>query len=311
MWHWLINATLLCSCLLWPAMWFIGMGAFSLLTLVSLLLLVSLLILTLFLQFQQQRRGYVFLVLVWLLNLFGLFWFYAFIEGLAPYSWWSYHIFHFTSVFEAVVFAITLSFKMRKDQFRRWQLEQQFDNEVDKQVQAQTVELTKLNSNLSKLALHDSLTHVRNRGSLDQTLQTLVAAQTPFSLILFDIDDFKGVNDRHGHLVGDMCLKHLCHSISQHVRDESLFRYGGEEFVILLPNVELTQAVDIAERVRLAVVSQLIIFDQSELQLTISLGVAQQRAGEESFAKVINDADVALYKAKKAGKNRTMMNEPE
>ena len=122
------------------------------------------------------------------------------------------------------------------------------------------------------------------------------------ALILGDLDRFKSVNDQRGHAVGDSVLQELAGRLRRETRAfDSIYRYGGEEFVVLLPGVELGGAVELAERLREAVRGE----PAQGIPLTISLGVAATSRGElPDFARLLDEADHALYEAKHAGRDR-------
>jgi len=129
---------------------------------------------------------------------------------------------------------------------------------------------------------------------------------TPFSLILLDIDHFKNVNDTHGHRAGDHVLREGAELITSVIRDcDSAFRYGGEEFAILLPETALKQAQSIAERLRKAVRSSTMESDGAKISITISLGVAEYNPDLANHGELIALSDKALYAAKQGGRDRT------
>lgn len=163
------------------------------------------------------------------------------------------------------------------------------------------------------LALRDSLTGVGNRAALDSALhRELRLAErygSEFSLLLVDVDHFKQVNDRFGHSLGDDILKQVAASIEDLCRSSDLvFRYGGEEFVVLLSKTDHTGARVIAERIRRGVEEQVAVRDGEEAQvITVSIGIGTRRAeGEPSIHSLFDQADGALYRAKAQGRNRVI-----
>jgi diguanylate cyclase (GGDEF)-like protein len=158
------------------------------------------------------------------------------------------------------------------------------------------------------LARKDPLTGVGNRRALDEKLRDVCAAQTranvPASLILLDIDNFKGFNDEFGHAAGDQILVRLTEIIDLRIRiTDGLYRIGGEEFVVVLDGQEKEKARRLAEQLRTLV-------EANELapagSVTISLGVAELGHGELP-AQWLKRADVALYESKRAGRNKTSL----
>lgn len=146
----------------------------------------------------------------------------------------------------------------------------------------------------------DPLTRVSNRRGLDETLDSMFALmeryEDPFSLVIFDIDHFKQVNDKKGHLHGDRTLQAVARILDESVRDTDIVaRYGGEEFVVVLPKTALESACHFAERVRGTV--------ENSLGLTISGGVAMAIDGD-NVQSLLSRADAALYSGKAAGRNR-------
>lgn len=160
-------------------------------------------------------------------------------------------------------------------------------------------------------ALQDPLTGVNNRSSLERSLQREVSLAhrhgSSLALIVLDIDRFKSVNDRFGHLIGDCVLRDVASCAGSCIRStDMLFRYGGEEFVILLSNTGRDGALLLAERIR-ATIQQLCCSygDNTTLGITVSAGVACLRP-EEDGAVMFERADQAMYRAKKAGRNRVV-----
>ena len=146
----------------------------------------------------------------------------------------------------------------------------------------------------------DPLTGVSNRRALDETMNNLFAMrsryETSFSIVIFDIDNFKQVNDRLGHLHGDGILREVAHHLDDCVRETDLVaRFGGEEFVLVLPQTDLTGACILADRVRSLV--------QEKMKVTISGGVGLVLDGDTP-GSLLARADSALYSAKAAGRNK-------
>ncbi|MDX5299559.1 MAG: biofilm regulation diguanylate cyclase SiaD [Gammaproteobacteria bacterium] len=165
-----------------------------------------------------------------------------------------------------------------------------------------------LNESLKRAALEDDLTGLPNRPMLLEALrretQRTQREGQPFSLIMLDVDHFKRINDRYGHDVGDQVLCEVAHTLQESLRDYDLCaRWGGEEFLILLPETEREMAASIAERVRQHVQQLVIGGLAADEQITVSLGVTQYQA-PESPDLAINRADAALMRAKTAGRNR-------
>jgi diguanylate cyclase (GGDEF)-like protein/PAS domain S-box-containing protein len=169
-------------------------------------------------------------------------------------------------------------------------------------------ELTSLNARLAQLATTDGLTGLANRRTFDSFLHRQYSEQSVLSMLLFDIDHFKGYNDSYGHQAGDQCLKAVAKVIADATADNSGMsaRYGGEEFAIILPNVPEAEAMRVAETVRLTIRSLGIVNPASSRgHVTISAGVSTRTEATLDEAMLVGDADLALYEAKRLGRNRS------
>lgn len=155
------------------------------------------------------------------------------------------------------------------------------------------------------LAITDSLTTAYNRMKMERIIERLLQDRENFSVILFDMDLFKKVNDEFGHATGDRVLISTVNLINQELRAiDYLGRWGGEEFLIVLPNTLKQVAFQVSERIRTLVSEHDFGLNRS---ITISLGVADSSDETISLAKIVNNADQALYAAKSAGRNMTMI----
>lgn len=167
--------------------------------------------------------------------------------------------------------------------------------------------LNEANEKLQQLASQDFLTGITNRRyfyeNAERVLQRSRQQQTTVSVIMFDLDHFKKINDAYGHEVGDVVLRAATVPVVNALRPLDLFsRTGGEEFLVLLPAVALEEASAIAERVRQAIASAEFQADANRIKVTVSLGVAEWD-GSESLQRLISRVDVAMYEAKHAGRN--------
>ena len=159
-----------------------------------------------------------------------------------------------------------------------------------------------------RMMITDGLTGIANRRKLDEALENeFLRAKRygrPLSIAILDADHFKKVNDTHGHIVGDFVLKKLATLFQQNIRREELLgRYGGEEFVVVMPEVDSSGAFQLAEKLRKTVEGTVFKSGEAELPVTISVGVATLGA-EESVKAFLDTADQALYKSKEDGRNR-------
>ncbi|MER9257124.1 PleD family two-component system response regulator [Mesorhizobium sp. M0619] len=164
-----------------------------------------------------------------------------------------------------------------------------------------------------EMAVTDALTGLHNRRYLDSHLQTLfdraVARRRPLSVLITDLDRFKTVNDSHGHDGGDDVLREFARRLRKNVRGIDLAcRFGGEEFVVVMPDTDGTVAEKVAERIR-AEIAQLpfaIGPDGKAIEVTVSVGVSSVLKGADTVAALMKRADVALYEAKSGGRNRVV-----
>ncbi len=159
------------------------------------------------------------------------------------------------------------------------------------------------------MTIKDGLTEIYNKRYFDEELEREMSRaeryQRDLSILMFDIDFFKKVNDTHGHLAGDYVLRELASAVSKRSRREEVFsRYGGEEFVILLPETDKNGAMELAEQLRVLIASHSFIFEGETIPVTISIGVATMTGGEKVLPpEFIKRADECLYRAKSAGRN--------
>jgi len=173
-------------------------------------------------------------------------------------------------------------------------------------------ELSELNGRLLKMAQTDALTGLDNRRYVEERLEEMFGhsrrLREPLAVVLCDLDRFKSVNDTYGHQAGDAVLKQLARILKQEAREiDRVGRYGGEEFMLLLPGTVLDAAVTFAERVRKAVETHTFTFDGGTLQRTMSCGVAAwPHPRIEDCDALVKAADDALYVAKETGRNRVI-----
>jgi diguanylate cyclase len=179
--------------------------------------------------------------------------------------------------------------------------------------QTNEAELVKLHKELDRVsaqARHDTLTGALNRQGLDEALNREVSGmrrkEAPLCVSLLDIDNFKKLNDKLGHAMGDAALTHLATVARECMRpQDSLARYGGEEFVLLLPDTPLDKGIEAMTRLQRELTKRFFLAGNEKILITFSAGVAQL-APEEAGAEAIRRADQAMYLAKRAGKNRVL-----
>jgi diguanylate cyclase (GGDEF)-like protein len=166
-----------------------------------------------------------------------------------------------------------------------------------------------LHGEVQMLAITDAVTGVFNRrGFSDLGRREVDRARRfmrPLSVIMFDIDFFKTINDTYGHSCGDNMLRMIAERVKSNIREVDIMgRYGGDEFVILLPETDLFVATNVAERLRMCVSDSPVMIEENPVQVTISLGVARLTADIAGLAALMDRADTAMYAAKHAGRNR-------
>jgi diguanylate cyclase len=197
-------------------------------------------------------------------------------------------------------------------------IQQQANTTLELQVKLRTDQLEKTMSELElahaklkHISNLDELTGLYNRRYFNQKLNEeflrAQRAQKPLAILIADIDYFKGLNDNYGHLAGDACLKAVSNVLKHSVTrpEDTVSRFGGEEFIILLPDTPLEGALHVAERLLKEVASEIVAFEGLSLNMTVSIGLTVSVPLEtESSESILAKADVALYKAKDNGRNR-------
>lgn len=156
-------------------------------------------------------------------------------------------------------------------------------------------------------ASHDPLVHIWNRRAIIELLGTELGRakrlKTPLSVFFIDLDSFKRVNDSYGHVVGDDVLRSTAEKISKTVREyDHVGRYGGEEFLVVLPNCTAETALEVAERVRQQIGNEPFVIAPVQVKTTASIGVCQWHSGQDTL-DLIQRADAAMYRAKQNGRN--------
>ncbi|WP_291750950.1 MULTISPECIES: sensor domain-containing diguanylate cyclase [unclassified Sulfuricurvum] len=178
---------------------------------------------------------------------------------------------------------------------------------INKAMKNKVDELYSMTNTLEQKAYKDNLTGINNRENFEDIFSIEIANSKlnniALSLIIFDVDNFKLVNDTYGHQAGDILLQDMVHLIENNIKNGDIFaRWGGEEFVILTPATEINGAYNLAENLRKLVQSY--VFKYVENNLTLSFGIAQL-SSEDTKKTLFEKSDKALYEAKKNGRNRT------
>lgn len=168
--------------------------------------------------------------------------------------------------------------------------------------------ISKYQQHLVEMAMKDKLTGINNRHAFDpasqQVIKTAYRNKDPLSIVLVDIDHFKNINDNHGHLVGDQVIVRVAKILQSHLRASDLLcRWGGEEFMILLPKCDIEHAQVLTEKIRLQIEYAEIMIEGKNISITASFGVTQYTRAESQI-ELVERVDKALYKAKSLGRNR-------
>lgn len=258
--------------------------------------------------------------------------------GVLPYSLLTLHAQQIGGVIEMTVFSIALAARIRQvqeaermaqaklitqarqlsnEQAKHLELQTQISENLEQRVKERTAaleetlqQLSSANLRLAELNRRDGLTNLFNRQTLTEELARGCAraerSRQSLAVLMLDLDHFKQVNDRYGHLAGDACLRHAAQRIQQRLRSSDLLaRFGGEEFVALLDNTDLTGALDLAEQLRDDLARHPCLYQQQSIPLTISIGLHAGIPDTPDCGESWLDlADRALYRAKAAGRNR-------
>lgn len=203
--------------------------------------------------------------------------------------------------------------KRTEDQ-RRWEEAKREKELLEQSLQSVKREIEVVQAKTKALELEtllDPLTGIHNRRSYQQRfreeMQRFRRYGQSFSLLILDIDHFKSVNDQHGHVVGDRCLKEMVSRIAPILRKcDFLARYGGEEFVALLPGIDCSRAYQVGEKLRLTIEHTRFQFRGKHIPFTISIGVSEVKDSDEDEEALFQRVDKAVYEAKRTGRNRTV-----
>jgi diguanylate cyclase (GGDEF)-like protein len=174
-----------------------------------------------------------------------------------------------------------------------------------------SIKSNRYSKNLHEEANHDYLTNLLNRRSFAVLAKQFVAISKRYhsdlSVISFDIDLFKSVNDKYGHDLGDKVIQNVAGTIQKNCRDsDSVFRFGGEEFLILLPKTSMSEAIKLAEKIRSTITNSPTLADKLIIEVTASAGVSQWDSQETNIESALKRADNALYQAKNQGRDRVI-----
>jgi diguanylate cyclase (GGDEF)-like protein len=179
------------------------------------------------------------------------------------------------------------------------------DRELITAVSVRAARSRQLSDALDRDSLTGLLKHSRIKEQVDMELSRAVRTQENLSVVMLDLDHFKRINDTYGHSAGDKVIKAIAHLLRQRVRKtDAVGRYGGEEFVIVLPRCSCEEALVLMEDVRQRFCDITFAADQRNYNVTLSAGIASYRPGVERAEQLLQEADAALYRAKEGGRNR-------
>ncbi len=169
-------------------------------------------------------------------------------------------------------------------------------------------EISDINRTLEHMTNHDPLTSLYNRTYVEKQIEYEFNKASRykgiFTVAMFDLDHFKGVNDSFGHLAGDEVLKRVAEEVKAQLRSSDVFgRYGGEEFFLLLPETAEEASAAACERIRAILESMRVVFGDNEISVTVSMGLVQFRPDHKEYLQMLHEADIALYHSKRNGRN--------
>ncbi len=242
--------------------------------------------------------------------------------GLLPRSFWTENIMQIGGVLEVILLSIALAERINEEKRQRILAEQNLSSSLEIMVQERTIALNEalerlktVNATLDKISLTDGLTQISNRRAFDSHIQleykNAKRTGNPLALIMIDIDHFKRFNDTYGHQVGDEVLitvAQTLQTLATRPRD-MVFRYGGEEFAVILTATNLNGATTVAEKMRMTIEQSPIQIEDETCIITISAGISIYDSRKpETYAndldEFISQADIQLYTAKADGRNR-------
>ena len=174
-------------------------------------------------------------------------------------------------------------------------------------------EATRYSEELEKKLNQDQLTGAFNRRAYDKRIEDEMARflryGTGFSLLLMDADKFKLINDQYGHAIGDRCLQEIIKRTLPLLRqNDMLSRYGGEEFVVIMPETDCAGGREVAEKIRQTIEKIEFIYKKDKVKVTVSIGVSQAREGDKHHQEIFERTDIAVYQAKAKGRNQVIVN---
>jgi diguanylate cyclase (GGDEF)-like protein len=269
---------------------------------------------------RSHSREVLMFIIAWTTLLLGFLLYSGQKFGLLPINAFTEHAIEIGAIMEALLLALGLATKINSERKARIETQQRMleiqlkaNQELDKKVRERTEELELMNDQLQHASVTDSLTQVKNRHYFDKKLpaeyRRAFREKAWLSLLIIDIDHFKKFNDLHGHQAGDKVLQEVANAIQEVVQrpSDAVSRYGGEEFIVLLPNTPKEGAALVAERIRKTIQALNFQWQDESLSVTISIGLASCiPAYYEGESTLFKQADDYLYVAKDNGRNQVI-----
>jgi two-component system, sensor histidine kinase LadS len=232
--------------------------------------------------------------------------------GYLDYNLFTRHGLAIGSLFEIILFSLALAYRIKILEMEKLTILEESKNQLELKIQERTKELEESKEKLKYLANTDPLSGLHNRRYLYETAKRLISISKrenkPLCLILFDIDNFKIINDTYGHNIGDMAIKDFSEQLKQHRQSDIAARIGGEEFVLLLPNTTKEQAFILASKIKEERETKAFSNSNINLYFTVSGGISALKEEDKSIEDIISRADEALYYAKNHGRNQIKSN---
>ncbi|TGN40401.1 sensor domain-containing diguanylate cyclase [Marinobacter confluentis] len=273
---------------------------------VSVLFILAGGLITLYQGFRPAR----YFMIAWSALLAGMMMYTLKTFGLLPANFLTEYAIQIGSAFEAILLSLAMAARLRMLMLENQKIQEDMNQQLEKRVSERTSELEVVNRKLEALSSTDSLTGLYNRRFFDERLDLEVGRNSrsgPLSLLMVDVDLFKPLNDTHGHLAGDACLRKIAQIIADGVsrKADVVTRYGGEEFAVILPDTGAEGARNRAETIRRSVEQDLdFSWEGQAIEVTVSIGIATIGPGSRVTAEdMIGAADKALYDAKQNGRN--------
>lgn len=232
--------------------------------------------------------------------------------GYLEYSMITRHGIIIGSLFEIILFSLTLAYRIKVLEEEKLHILQSSRDDLEIKIRERTKELEKSKEKLKHLANTDSMTKLYNRRFLYEIGLKLISLakrqKKPLSLVIFDIDNFKLINDTYGHKIGDEVIKEFANQLTKSRQSDIIARIGGEEFILLLPNTSKEQAYIVANKIKEDRAAHPFKIGEVNLYFTISGGVDCLKEDDVDIEDIIQRADIALYKAKREGRNQIQVN---